>query len=130
MKILRVHNHYRTSAPSGENILFRTEGELLRENGIQFSNFEEHSDNHSIDSMWSKVRAASTVIWSQKSKSRLQDAITEYAPDIIHIHNTFPFISPSILWHNKRIPTVMTLHNYRPICPKAIPLRAGKVCIE
>jgi glycosyltransferase involved in cell wall biosynthesis len=53
-----------------------------------------------------------------------------FHPDVIHVHNTFPLISPSLYWtaNALRIPVVQTLHNFRLLCPQAIFLRDGKIC--
>lgn len=52
-------------------------------------------------------------------------------PDVVHIHNTFPLLSPAIFHAiGKRAARVLTLHNYRLFCPAAIPMRDGEVCTE
>lgn len=49
----------------------------------------------------------------------------------MHVHNTFPLLSPAIFYAiGVRAARVLTLHNYRLFCPAAIPMRAGKVCTE
>jgi glycogen synthase len=42
-------------------------------------------------------------------------------PDIVHVHNTFPVISPAVYYaaNEEGIPVVQTLHNYRLLCPTA-----------
>ncbi len=42
-------------------------------------------------------------------------------PDIVHVHNTFPVISPAVYYaaNEAAIPVVQTLHNYRMLCPAA-----------
>jgi glycosyltransferase involved in cell wall biosynthesis len=51
-------------------------------------------------------------------------------PDVVHVHNTFPVISPAIYYAagDAGIPVVQTLHNYRLLCPTATLFRAGQVC--
>ena len=52
-----------------------------------------------------------------------------FSPDIVHIHNTFPLISPAIFYAlDSRMPRVLTLHNYRLFCPAGLPLRSGNIC--
>ena len=53
-------------------------------------------------------------------------------PDILHVHNTFPLLSPAIFPALRNLPvaTVLTLHNYRTVCAAAIPLRDGRVCTD
>ncbi len=60
----------------------------------------------------------------------MRQALHTFSPDLVHIHNLYPFISPSILPLCKRygVPVVMTVHNYRLICPTGLFLRDGKPC--
>jgi glycosyltransferase involved in cell wall biosynthesis len=53
-------------------------------------------------------------------------------PDVVHVHNTFMMISPSIYsaCREAEIPVVQTLHNFRFLCPAANFFRDGKVCEE
>ena len=54
----------------------------------------------------------------------------EFRPEIVHAHNTFPLISPSVYWAvgKQRIPVIQTMHNFRLMCPQAMFLREQKVC--
>jgi glycosyltransferase involved in cell wall biosynthesis len=58
--------------------------------------------------------------------------INEFGPDIVHIHNWFPLLSPSIIWEAdaEGIPVVQTLHNYRMLCANALLYRNGAVCTD
>lgn len=49
-------------------------------------------------------------------------------PDIVHVHNVFPLISPSVLsvCHDHGIPVVMSVHNYRLICPNGLHMPKGR----
>ena len=53
-------------------------------------------------------------------------------PDIVHIHNLYPLISPSILplCKKAKIPVVMTVHNYRLMCPSGLFYHHGQICEE
>ena len=50
----------------------------------------------------------------------------------MHVHNTFPLISPSIFWAIRDIncAVVLTLHNYRLFCAAGMPMRDGQVCTQ
>lgn len=129
MKILRVHNFYGSAAPSGENTIFQIENDLLIKENIQTFNYTVSSDNFEVQSLSQKFRTGINVVWSSHSKAIFDQILVEQRPDVIHVHNTFPFISPSIFWAKKnKIPIVMTVHNFRLVCPKAIPLLNGKQC--
>ena len=73
---------------------------------------------------------ATNTLWSIKSARKIRALIDDFKPDILHVHNTFPLMSPSIYWSAKKlgIPVVQTLHNYRLLCPQAMLLRNGQVC--
>ena len=44
MKIMQVHNRYRSNMPSGENKVVDREAEALAAAGHQVSRFEKHND--------------------------------------------------------------------------------------
>ena len=78
----------------------------------------------------SAAALASTTIWSQKSKGDVGSLCDTFRPDLIHVHNTFPLISPALYWlaAARGIPIVQTLHNFRLLCPQAMFLRDGRNC--
>ncbi len=128
MKIIQVHNSYQIRA--GEDIAVESERLLLQSKGETIIPY--HEDNSEIAS-YSHVENAKLFFrtsWSQKSFQRMKRAIQQERPDIIHVHNTFPLISPSVLYAAKQasLPVVQTLHNFRIFCPKATFFREGKVC--
>src|SRR5207245_2229955 len=51
-------------------------------------------------------------------------------PEVVHVHNTFPLMSPSVYAPCKQrcIPVVQTLHNFRVACPSANFFRDGAPC--
>jgi glycosyltransferase involved in cell wall biosynthesis len=51
-------------------------------------------------------------------------------PDVVHVHNTFPVISPAVYYaaNEAAIPVVQTLHNFRMLCPAGTLFRDGHVC--
>ena len=59
------------------------------------------------------------VLYSFEAKRKFSKLIKKFKPDIIHIHNIYHQISPSILPVAKKynIPVVMHLHDYKLICP-------------
>ncbi len=75
-------------------------------------------------------RQAAVTVWNQEMYRRLQRLIQDEQPDAVHVHNTFPLASPAVIHAAKaeRVPVVMTLHNYRLLCPAAIFFRGGRVC--
>ena len=70
------------------------------------------------------------MFWSGRTNTDIAELIANFLPDIIHVHNTFPLISPSIYWTASKvgIPIIQTLHNFRLLCPQAMFLREGNLC--
>lgn len=126
MKILFVHNFYQIAG--GEDAVFKNEIELLKDNGHQV--LEYTVDNTSIRSVWDKIGVMFSTIFSFSQYKKIQKLLIETAPDIVHVHNYFPLISPAVFYACKKmnIPVVHTLHNYRAVCPTALLMHNGKVC--
>jgi len=130
MRIMVVHNRYRSAVPSGENKVVDREAEALASLGHDVIRFERCSDE--IDN-WSRLRKVSLpaqVIWSRRARQELAAALGENRPDIVHVHNTFPLISASILpvCHDARVPVVATFHNKRLMCASGDFFRDGAPC--
>jgi glycosyltransferase involved in cell wall biosynthesis len=70
------------------------------------------------------------TLWSGRTIVETGRLIESFRPDVIHVHNTFPLISPSLCWAAFRagVPVVQTLHNFRLFCPQAMFLRDGRIC--
>ena len=125
MKILVAHNAYQHRG--GEDIVVEAEVDLLRRYGHDVKVYRQHND--ALHHM-SRAKAAVSAIWSQDSAGAVEEVCNRFHPDVIHVHNTFPLISPSLYWTADalRVPVVQTLHNFRLLCPQAIFLRDGKIC--
>ena len=130
MKVLLVHNRYRTSAPSGEDIAVANERRMLESRGVEVVSFERCNDDLDDSTLMAKTAMAVNTIWSQRSRTELGKVLRKVGPDIVHVHNTFSMLSPSIYGVCKAegIPVVQTLHNFRLFCPSALFLRDGKPC--
>ncbi|OWW18833.1 transferase [Noviherbaspirillum denitrificans] len=125
MKILVAHNAYQHRG--GEDAVVEDEVDLLRRYGHEVKVYRQHND--ALNRM-SPAKAAVSAIWSQDAASEVEALCERFHPDVIHVHNTFPLISPSLYWmaDSLQIPVVQTLHNFRLLCPQAIFLRDGKIC--
>jgi glycosyltransferase involved in cell wall biosynthesis len=130
MKILIVHNQYRTSAPSGEDAAVQNERRMLEARGEDVSIFERCNDEIRESGFLAKAVVAVNTVWSRRSRVELRRVLLRDRPDVVHVHNTFALISPSIYGVCKEtgIPVVQTLHNFRFFCPSALFLRDGKPC--
>ena len=113
MRVVLVHNRYRSAAPSGENRVVAQEGAGARGLGHDVIRFERNSDE--IEH-WSKAKKASLparVVWSREAHRDLTATLRERRPDIVHVHNTFPLLSPAVLYacRDATVPVVATIHN-------------------
>ena len=118
MRILLLHNKYQYAG--GEDKVFEIEAELLAQHNHQIEKLV--FDNSVIKSGLDKLLSGITGVYNFKSAKIVSEKIKEFKPDIIHVHNFVPLASPSIFYAAKRhkVPVVLTLHNYRLICPSAL----------
>ena len=131
MKILLAHNFYGSEAPSGENVVFEAEKSLLEKQGHVVQAFTRHSDEIRSRGLSGLIKGAAAVPWNPFAARELLRQVEVFQPDVVHVHNTFPLISPAIFHAiGSRAATVLTLHNYRLLCPAGIPMRNGKVCTD
>lgn len=126
MRVLVVHNRYRQ--PGGEDEVVRSETKLLRDQGNDVSQFE--ADNGNIEGLVALVKTAALTVYSPRARDDVRDRIKTFRPDIVHVHNWFPRLSPSIYdaCRDANVPVVQTLHNYRLLCLNAVMHRDGKPC--
>lgn len=126
MRILMLHNRYQVS--SGEESVVKAEQALLESNGHTVKLLEV--DNSQIEGALSKVKAALNVVYSHGSRQWVKNTISEFQPNIVHVHNFFPLLSPSVYFacNESGIPVVQTLHNYRILCATASFYRDGQIC--
>lgn len=125
MRILIVHNAYQLKG--GEDTVVESELALLRAQGVDVAEYRR--DNDDINGM-SRLSLVKNTLWSDRTEDEIAHLIKNFVPDVIHAHNTFPLISPSLYWAAKRggIPVVQTLHNFRQSCLSGVFLREGMVC--
>ncbi|MFF4592645.1 glycosyltransferase [Amycolatopsis sp. NPDC001319] len=132
MKVLVVHNRYRSEQPSGENNVVDAETALLAAGGVRVSLFERLSDDIAAMSMPRKALVPVQVPWNRSARAELTARLQVERPDVVHVHNTFPLLSPSVLaaCADARVPVVATLHNYGMVCPPGTLYRDGRICTD
>lgn len=130
MRILVVHNRYRSSSPSGEDRVVDQESAALAEAGHEVHRFERRSDEIGSYSLAEKALVPGRVVWSRRSARELGSVLAAHRPDVAHVHNLFPLLSPSVLLACQRhgVPSVVTFHNFRAVCPGDSLFRDGAVC--
>lgn len=131
MHILLGHNFYGSTAPSGENQVFDAESELLQQRGHVVNEFTRYSDAIRANGMYGALQGAFSTPWNPFAAKAMVEMLNVMQPEVVHVHNTFPLISPSIFHAiGQRAARILTLHNYRLFCPAAILMREGKVCTD
>lgn len=124
-KILLVHNAYMHAG--GEDAVFEDEGALLEGHGHLVLRYQTNNDR--ISGM-GPISLASKTVWNRGAYRGLRDLIRRQRPGVVHLHNTFPLISPAA--HHaaaaEGVPVVQTLHNYRLLCPNGLFFRDGRPC--
>jgi glycosyltransferase involved in cell wall biosynthesis len=77
-----------------------------------------------------KATGFARMVWSTSARRGIDAVVADFGPDVVHLHNTYHHLSPSILGPlaRRRIPAVMTLHDYKLACPTYRFLDKGEVC--
>ncbi|MER7764212.1 glycosyltransferase [Streptomyces sp. NPDC097619] len=130
MHVMVVHNRYASAQPSGENKVVDQEVELLRAAGHRVDRFERRSDDIGALSLPRKAALPLLVPWNPAVRTELAARLRAERPDVVHVHNVFPLLSPAVLagCADAGVPVVATLHNYGQVCPPGTLQRDGRPC--
>jgi len=128
VKILVCHNHYQVRA--GEDQVVESEVALLRRNGHDVVLFSR--DNTEIP-RFSLARKAATLFAGFSNRAACRDLariVEAEKPEVAHVHNVFPLLSPAIyhVLKKHRVPVIQTLHNFRFLCPNGLFFIEDRVC--
>jgi len=132
MKILQVNKYHYPKG--GADKYYLKLSQKLKEANYEVANFSMlHPKN--LDSKWSKyfvsniefnnskfidkLKTPGRIIYSLEAKNKFEKLVKDFKPDIVHLHNIYHQISPSILNITRKyqIPTIIHLHDYKLICP-------------
>lgn len=132
LRVLVVHNRYRSAQPSGEDRVVDHEVATLAGAGHQVSRFERRSDDIAAMPLVRKAMVPARVPFNSAVRAELGHRLRADPPDVVHIHNTFPLLSPSVVaaCADVGIPAVATLHNYSLVCPTGTLYRDGRICTD
>jgi glycosyltransferase involved in cell wall biosynthesis len=132
MRVLVCHNRYRSSFPSGENRIVDDEIALLRDAGIDVVPMIEESDSLTSGGPLRMANAALGPLYSPTGVRRFRTLLRDIHPDVVHLHNVFPLISPAVVRVAKAcgMPIVQTVHNYRHTCVNGLHFRDGHQCYD
>lgn len=146
MKILQVHKYFTRKRGGGSVTAFLEMVKALSERGhvvsvfsMQDKNneptpyskyFTEHFDLNKKSGIGEKIKNSIKIIYNFEARNKLEKLIQEEKPEIAHLHNFYHYLSPSIISPLKKhnIPVVMTLHDYKIICPDYKLFNKGTTC--
>lgn len=125
MRVLIVHNRYQQAG--GEDAVARAEAALLRTHGVAVELLER--SNLELKGVRVALAAAGTL-WSWPSAELVRNRVRATRAEVVHVHNTFPLLSPSVYWAARAAGAVVvqTLHNYRLFCVGATLERDERIC--
>lgn len=127
MKVLLVHNDY--GKYSGEEAVVDRMAAMLSAHGHDVAQLRMTSAG-SRESLAGKIRGFAAGIYSPSGVRAMREALRREKPDVVNVHNLYPFISPAALKECRKagVPVVMTVHNFRLICPTGLFMRDGGPC--
>lgn len=130
MKIVLVHCHYQQTG--GEAVVFQQERQLLERAGHQVIIFDRSNREVGSYGGVKRLLLAQKAIWNDEARKSFAQLLRAEKPDVVHVHNTWVMISPSIYAACREVgvPVVQTLHNYRLLCPVGTFFRNRKICEE
>ena len=127
MKILLVHNFYRTAG--GEERYVKSLAKLLTRKGHKVLIYSKN--NKTIpDGFIPRVKVSLSMFWNKRVYDELGEFIDSFRPDIAHFNNIYPLITPTAyhVFKKNKIHIVQTVHNFRYMFPKGLLVRRGKLC--
>lgn len=144
MRVLLVNKYFYLKGGS-ETSFFNT-AQVLEKNGHSVSFFSmDHPENfqspytkyyvsnvdyEGASSLSKTFKASLQLLYSREARTKLERLLDEEKPDVVHLHNIHHQISPSILHTLKKydLPVIMTLHDYKMVCPVYTLMSKGQIC--
>ncbi|MDP9333500.1 MAG: glycosyltransferase family 4 protein [Actinomycetota bacterium] len=131
-RVLVVHNRYRSEFPSGENQVVDGQIALLRGAGVEAEAYIRSSDEIVDFSLGQRLELGVRPIYSREDVGNVDRIIDRFRPDIVHVHNVYPLISPAIVSRarSRGCRVVQTVHNFRHFCVASTFFRDGTICMD
>ncbi len=144
MKVLLINKYLYPRG--GDAVSTITTGEILKKKGheVMFwgmshpenpdyetsKYFVDHIDYGASNSLADQISIAGKLLYSLEAKKKLKQLLQVFKPDIVHLNNFAHQISPSILHvlNSAGIPSVMTMRDYKMVCPSYAMLADGYPC--
>ncbi|PRD52667.1 glycosyltransferase family 4 protein [Sphingobacterium gobiense] len=124
MRILVIHNFYQHAG--GEDTVFRQEvEELKKEHTVKILTFNNKKG-------WRGALQFLAYPYNIHAIWKVKKSIKSFAPDIVHIHNLYYASGPAVIRTIKKqhVPVIVTLHNFRLLCPSATLFFQGKRYVD
>ncbi len=127
MKILLVHNDY--GKYSGEEAVVDKMAVMFAGLGHEVAQLRMTTAG-ARESLTGKIKGFISGVYCPAGVKAMREAIIREKPDVVNVHNLYPFISPAALRECKKagVPVIMTIHNFRLMCPTGLFMRDGKPC--
>jgi glycosyltransferase involved in cell wall biosynthesis len=144
MRVLQV-NKFLYGGAGAETVMFRT-ADLLRSDGHDVS-FFAMQDARNVSCAESdyfprgryyggehgliqRARDAASSVYSLDARKALRRLVRDRRPDVVHMHNIYHQLTLSMVDElaAQGIPMVMTLHDYKAVCPSYVLYVDGEPC--
>jgi glycosyltransferase involved in cell wall biosynthesis len=122
LRVLIAHSFYRL--PGGEDRYVSQQVPLLaRRHDVELLS------RHNTD-LGGGIATAARMTMSRREQRRVEVALDRFSPDVVHLHNAYPSLGPAVhlAAHRRRVPLVMTVHNFRLRCPNGYMFTEGAPC--
>ncbi len=144
MKVLQINNHH--ALKGGSERVYLETGRLLEERGHEVSYFSTVADSDGVDKKNMRLLPAAVMlrkgffdqavqaldfIYSRSVARELDKFLTSNRPDVAHLHIFYGQLTNSVIsvLRRHRIPCVMSVHEYRMLCPAyALLNQEGEIC--
>lgn len=123
MKLLIIHNKYQSNNIGGEDIVYQNEIESLQKRLGKENVFSYEVSNDNL----SKIQLIFNIWFNKYYYKEVKKIIEENNIDLVHVHNFYPLLTPSVFKAAKDAgaKVILTLHNYRLWCISGILYRDG-----
>lgn len=128
MKVLIINNN--NSIVGGNDAAALNQFALFRNKSLETFFFSRNTFNSTFE-LGNKLSFVK-YFYNKDAKKSLQATINEFTPSIIHIHSFSGIVSNSLLsvLKNNNVKSVMTIHDYKLICPVSSCLSHTKLCTK
>lgn len=128
MRIIQAHKYYYLRAGAerymlGLSKLLEEQGHTVAPFAMQYPKnlptpwdefFVSEIKTQGIGRGFGAVKQFTRALWSSEAKKKIGKLLDVFEPDIVHAHNLYTHLSPSVLaaCNARNIPVVMTIHDY------------------